>query len=105
MATGSSSSGVHCRDACPPSPNVVTIKSCLPNLRFMGAGTLSILQPLKGIIETPAVVAAETLMKFLLEIRFFLLNVITSGFFHKVTKKQLVSSIHLPELIPYCRDQ
>ncbi len=67
MGTGSKPSAVHCSDACPPKPRVVTIKSCFPNLRFMGGGTFSTLQLPSDIVETAAVVAAVTLRKFLLE--------------------------------------
>ncbi|MFW6277667.1 MAG: hypothetical protein ACOC1J_03260 [Prolixibacteraceae bacterium] len=46
----------------------------------MGAGIFSSPNPLTGIMETPAVVAAETLMKFLLEIGCFLFVAIIDFF-------------------------
>jgi hypothetical protein len=63
IGTGSTSAGVHCSEAWPPNPSVVTSKSKLPNLRFMGDGIFSGELP-NDSIETPAVVTAETLMKF-----------------------------------------
>jgi hypothetical protein len=41
-------------------------------LRFIGAGTFSTLHPPSDMAETAAVVAAETLIKFLREIGYFL---------------------------------
>jgi hypothetical protein len=67
MSTGSTSSGVHCKDPCPPSAIVVTSKLIFPNRLFNGPGTVVVEQESAGMMVIPAATAADNLINSRLE--------------------------------------